>query len=164
MGVSSDFLSGNRGVHFTFADESWLLWVWFYKLPTEIKPIVSEMCPLHDTMSLCPRGMQLPVHSRDPSSSPALKRASNAVMIRGGPAVTRTIRTECQVPIPSVPWEWAGSKVLWDLKSLLWLTGSLTPLVGASWILFSFFCPRQASNKLAWCSCRSREGAGTRRC
>lgn len=44
------------------------------------------------------------------------------------------------------------------------LTWALTPLIGASWILFSFFCPRQASYKLAWCSCRSREGTGTRRC
>lgn len=73
------------------------------------------MCPLHDTTSLCPSGMQLPVHYRGPSSNPSLKRASNEVMIRGVPAVTCTIRIECQVPIPLVPREWAGSKVLWEV-------------------------------------------------
>lgn len=43
MGVSSDLMLGNRDVHFAFADESWFLWVWFYKLPTEIKTNLSEM-------------------------------------------------------------------------------------------------------------------------
>lgn len=115
MGASSHSLLGDRGVHFTFADESWLLWVWFYKLPTEIKTNLSEMCPLHDTMSLCPSGTQLPVHYRDLSSNPSLKRASNEVIIRGGSAVTCTIRIECQVAIPLVLWEWEGSKFLWEV-------------------------------------------------
>lgn len=110
-----DFLLGNRGVHFTFTDESWLLWVWFFKFRAEIKTNVSEMCPLHDTTSLCPTGMQLPAHYRAPPSNPSLKGASNEVMIRGGPAVTCTIRIECQVPNLLVPWEWTGSKALWEV-------------------------------------------------
>lgn len=135
MGVSSHFLLGNRGVHFTFADESWLLWVWFYKLPREIKTNVSEMCPLHDTMSLCPSGTQLPVHYRDSSSNPSLKRAPNEVMIRGGSAVTCAIRIECHVPIPSVPWEWAGSKLLWEVT---WTDRSIDTVLALSPLGFYF--------------------------